>query len=64
MKFKYVGPFAEVELPDIGAVVQRGGTVEVYDQDFAEGLAGQECWEPVDAKAKKTAATADDSQEG
>lgn len=54
-KFKYVGPYDEVEIPAIGAVVQRNHQVEIHDPEVSKGLDGQADWEPVKA-AKKTAA--------
>lgn len=72
--FKYLGPFDEVEVPAVGAVVARGETVEVADPDVADGLAGQtDSWEHIPDKqrsqaAKKAAAAraddSDDSREG
>lgn len=71
-KFKYVGPYDEVEVPALGAVVAHGETVEVEDTDVSAGLDGQDVWEHVPdperskaaKKAAETRATNDDSQEG
>jgi hypothetical protein len=52
-KFKYVGPFDEVEIPAIGAVVKRGHLVVIDDPEISKGLDGQADWEPVTASKKK-----------
>lgn len=49
MKVKYVGPIDEVEVTATGAVVKRGGTVEVPD-DIGESLLEQADWEKPGAK--------------
>lgn len=63
-KFKYVGPFDEVECA--GQVVRRDGVAEFGD-DAAAGLDGQEAWEPVADQPKDTKKAAvkraDDSQD-
>ena len=64
--WKYLGPFDEVEVPAIGAVVKRGETVTVEDPEISEGLEAQsDSWQHVpDPKrseaAKKAAATRPD----
>lgn len=71
-RYKYVGPYDEVEVPALGAVVAQGATVEVHDTDLADGLDGQDSWEhvpdPQRSKAAKKAAESrasdDDGQEG
>lgn len=67
-RFKYLGPFDEVEVA--GQVVARGETAEFGTEDAA-GLDGQASWEhvpdPQRSKAAKKAAESradDDSQEG
>lgn len=55
-KFKYVGPFEEVEIAATGQVVQRGHTVEIDDPDVSAGLDGQDTWEPVVDKKRSQAA--------
>lgn len=69
--WKYLGPFDEVEVPAIGAVVKRGETVTVEDPEISEGFDSQtDSWQHIPDKgrseaAKKAAATrTDDSQEG
>jgi hypothetical protein len=71
-QFKYVGPYEEVEVPALGAVVAQGETVQV-ETDLVDGFEGQEVWEhvpdPERSKAAKKAAAAradddTDSQEG
>lgn len=51
-EFKYVGPYEEVDVPALGAVVKQGETVDVSDEEAA-GLEGQSTWQRVKA-AKKT----------
>lgn len=71
-QFKYVGPYDEVEVPAIGAVVKQGETVQVEDTDVSAGLEGQDVWEHIPdperskaaKKAAETRAANDDSQEG
>lgn len=46
-KVKYVGPFDEVEIPDLGLVVKRGDTVDVP----SEVRLGRD-FEPVRATTK------------
>lgn len=69
MKFTYVGPHDEVEIPAAGVVCKRGESVEVSDvvagrlasgkpdsDDYqqASGLLAQpSVWEPVKANTKK-----------
>lgn len=55
-KWKYVGPFDEVEIAATGQVVGRGETVEVEDPEISKGLEGQETWEPVVDKKRSAAA--------
>ena len=56
MKFRYDGPFDEVEVPDLGATVQRGHQVEASGA-LAESLDAQADWTRVDKpKPRKTAA--------
>ena len=55
-KFKYVGPFDEVEIAATGQVVQRGHQVEIEDPDVSAGLDGQADWEPVVDKKRSQAA--------
>lgn len=59
MRLKYTGPFAEVEIPDLGVVVARGETFEATG-DFAQSLLKQadnfeRVKAPKKAAAKKTA---------
>jgi hypothetical protein len=42
-QFKYVGPYEEVEVPALGAVVAQGETVQV-ETDLVDGFEGQEVW--------------------
>lgn len=51
MRVTYIGPSDAVELPQTGAVVKRGETVDVPDE-LGRSLVEQYCWEP--AKAAKT----------
>lgn len=66
-RFKYVGPFDEVDVA--GQSVARGVVAE-FAADVAAGLEGQESWEPIpDEQPEKTTKKAapkraDDSQEG
>lgn len=52
MKIKYVGDFAEVEVPDLQLVVKRGETVEVSDDDGLS-MIKQEVWESAGASLAK-----------
>lgn len=63
-RFKYVGPFDEVEIPAVGAVVGHGETVEIEDPDLSASLVEQsDSWEhlpnPTRSKAAKKAASSD-----
>ncbi|HKY57540.1 MAG TPA: hypothetical protein VJL80_05840 [Aeromicrobium sp.] len=54
-KFKYVGPFDEVEVVRDGVlvgVVKQGHQIEIHDPEVSEGLDGQADWEPVTAVKK------------
>lgn len=51
MRVTYTGPIDAVELPQTGAVVKRGDSVDVPD-DLGRSLVEQSCWEP--AKAAKS----------
>jgi hypothetical protein len=51
MKLKYVGPFDEVEVPSLGLVVKRLGTVEIVGEP-AQNLREQGDWEWVKPAAK------------
>jgi hypothetical protein len=67
-RFKYVGPYDEVAVPALNAVVAQGETVEVEDPDVADGLDGQDTWEHIpdperSKAAKKAAANRGDSEE-
>lgn len=54
MKFKYVGPFDAVDVPELGLVgVQRGHQVEAAGA-VAESLSKQDSWQRV-APPKKAA---------
>lgn len=56
-KFKYVGPFEEVEIAATGQVVERGHQVEIEDPEVSKGLEGQADWAPVvQSKPRKRAA--------
>jgi hypothetical protein len=60
MKFRYDGPFDEVEVPELGVLVQRGRQVEASGP-LAESFDAQTDWTRVDKPkprkpAKKTAA--------
>lgn len=46
MRVTYTGPIDAVELPQTGAVVKRGDTVDVPDS-LGQSLVQQSCWEPV-----------------
>lgn len=52
MRVTYTGPIDAVELPQTGAVVKRGGTVDVPDE-LGRSLIEQSCW--VKAKAAQPA---------
>lgn len=47
MKFRYDGPFDEVEVPELGVNVQRGHQVEASGP-LAESLDAQSDWTRVD----------------
>lgn len=51
-EFQYVGPFDEVSVPDLGAVVKRGEKVTA-DGDIAKSLADQADWQAVNIKKKE-----------
>jgi hypothetical protein len=52
-RFKFTGD-EPVDVPRLGLVdVQPGDVVEVADKDAADGLEGQDIWEPVKASTKK-----------
>jgi hypothetical protein len=53
VRVTYTGPIDAVELPQTGAVVKRGESVDVPD-DLGKSLIQQSCWEP--AKPAKTPA--------
>lgn len=55
-KFKYVGPFDEVEIAATGQVVERNHTVDIEDPEVSKGLDGQADWEPVVDKKRSAAA--------
>lgn len=56
MKFRYDGPFDEVEVPELGVTVKRGHQVEATGK-VAESLGRQTDWTKV-APPKKTTAKA------
>lgn len=46
---RYVGPFDAVEVPDLGVVCERDGTVDVADDDLAASLLDQaDNWTPAE----------------
>ncbi|GEM_PF-3930669 len=51
MKIRYVGPHSVVEIAATGQTVERGGTVDV-DDDVAEALCLQDCWQQVKSRTK------------
>lgn len=55
-RFKYVGPYDEVEVPALGVVVAHGETVEVDDTDIADGLEGQDTWKHIPDPKRSRAA--------
>jgi hypothetical protein len=55
MKFRYDGPFDEVEVPELGATVKRGHQIEATGS-VAESLAAQADWTKVAPPKKKPAA--------
>lgn len=58
MKFRYDGPFDEVEVPELGATVKRGHQVQATG-DAAKSLEQQAGWTKVadpKPRTKKTAA--------
>jgi hypothetical protein len=46
----YDGPLDAVEVPSLGAIVERGKSIEIDDQDTAEALAAQGDWHIRGAK--------------
>lgn len=55
-KFKYVGPYDEVDVPALGIVVSQGETVDVEDTDVSAGLDGQDSWEHIPNRKRSRAA--------
>lgn len=53
MKFRYAGPFDEVEVPELGVTVKRGHQVEATGA-AAESLNAQADWQKV-APPRKSA---------
>lgn len=64
MKFKYVGPHDEVEVPALGITVQHGHQIEATG-DAAESLSKQADWQRVDKPKPRntTAAAATENEE-
>ena len=59
-RFRYVGPFAEVEIPALRVVVKQG---EEFDAPEGHGLDGQDIYEPV-SPTKPATPAADTQPEG
>lgn len=56
MKFRYDGPFDEVEVPELGATVQHGHQVEATGET-AESLLKQSDWTRVDKPKPRSTAS-------
>ena len=56
MKLKYIGPFDEIDIPDIGQTVFSRKNFEVTEDEAAALLAQPLNFAPVDAPAKKLVA--------
>jgi hypothetical protein len=59
VRVTYTGPIDAIELPQTGAVVQRGETVDVPDA-LGKSLIEQSCWQ----QAKPTVKPANEKKEG